>query len=208
MKTLSRTQTDVVIHLIRHGKTAANAQNLYCGQTDVPLSDDGVAAITALKAQGLYPEAQLVFTSGFRRAEQTAHIICGTAGTAVAAMGEYHFGDFEMKSHEELKEQEAYRRWIDDETGDVVCPGGENKKQFARRVWDGFCAIAAEVRDKGAASALVVCHGGAIACVMDRLESGKQHFYDWIPTQGHGYTLVAEGDGFRLHGAVPVEKMG
>ena len=31
------------IHLIRHGATVANLQNLYCGKSDLPLAPEGEA---------------------------------------------------------------------------------------------------------------------------------------------------------------------
>ena len=33
----------MIIYLIRHGKTEANERHLYCGSTDLPLSDAGIA---------------------------------------------------------------------------------------------------------------------------------------------------------------------
>ncbi|MGI6235680.1 MAG: histidine phosphatase family protein [Christensenellales bacterium] len=45
----------MILHLIRHGKTYANEQRLYCGQTDLPLSDTGAAEITQLARAGIYP---------------------------------------------------------------------------------------------------------------------------------------------------------
>ena len=36
------------IYLIRHGKTEANEKRLYCGSTDLPLSEKGRAELRAM----------------------------------------------------------------------------------------------------------------------------------------------------------------
>jgi alpha-ribazole phosphatase len=39
----------MTIYLIRHGKTEANEKHLYCGSTDLPLSNVGRAELKGLK---------------------------------------------------------------------------------------------------------------------------------------------------------------
>ena len=68
------------ICLIRHGRTSANEQKLYCGRTDLPLTASGAAEIERLKGEGVYPDgADIFYTSGFARANQTMEIIYGMA---------------------------------------------------------------------------------------------------------------------------------
>ena len=180
------------LHLIRHGKTLANEQRLYCGQTDLPLSENGAAEIALMKSQGIYPAAaDIFFTSGLLRTGQTIDIIYGEVRRkAVPDIAEFKFGVFEMKSYEELKGQEDYQEWITDETGGYECPGGESKNQFERRVIAGFNYILSTVRQDKLSSAFVSCHGGTIACIMEHLFPNTQNFYEWQPKPGHGYTLI------------------
>jgi alpha-ribazole phosphatase len=187
------------IHLIRHGKTYANEKRLYCGSTDLPLSEEGEKEIAQLKLQGIYPEADLYFTSGLLRCEQTLDIIYGEVKREAAPeLAEFGFGAFELKSYEQLKEEQAYQAWITDQTGDYRCPGGESKNQFERRVIGGFEDILKKLRQKGGNfSAFTVCHGGAIAAVMEYLFPGIKNFYEWQPGPGRGYTLICASD--RLH---------
>ena len=62
---------------VRHGESAWNKDNKFCGWVDVPLSDNGIKeaheAGEAIKAQGLVFDT--VFTSVLKRAEETANII-------------------------------------------------------------------------------------------------------------------------------------
>ena len=186
------------IHLIRHGKTIANEKRLYCGQTDLPLSEKGADEIMLLKNEGTYPAADMFFTSGLLRTEQIVDIIYGKVHKkAIPDISEYKFGVFEMKSYEELKEQEDYQAWITDETGDFQCPNGESKNQFNKRIVNGFNNILEEVRQIENCSAFVSCHGGTIACIMEYLYPNTQNFYEWQPKPGRGYTLTYVSD--RLH---------
>jgi len=179
------------IHLIRHGKTLANEKRLYCGQTDLPLSENGAEEIAIFKNQGIYPTVDIFFTSGLVRCEQTLDIIYGKVERkAIPDIAEFKFGLFEMKGYEELKEQEDYQAWITDETGDYQCPHGESKNQFEKRVIDGFNSILNEVSQNNCNSAFVVCHGGTIVNIMEYFYPNQQNFYEWQPKPGHGYTLI------------------
>ena len=187
------------IHLIRHGKTMANEQKLYCGQTDLPLSEAGREELISLKNQGAYPPpAEMFFTSGLIRTEQTIDILYGNVGrTAVPEIAEYHFGLFEMKSYDELKDRGDYQAWIADETGGVPCPSGESKQQFRKRVIEGYAHILDKLLRTEYNSAFVSCHGGTIACIMEHLIPGKHNFYEWQPQPGRGYTLSYLSGRFR-----------
>jgi len=189
------------IHLIRHGKTAANENRLYCGQTDLSLSENGAAELIALKNHGLYPPpAELFFTSGLLRTDQTLDILYGqVVRTHIPDIAEYKFGLFEMKCYDELKAREDYQAWITDETGDAECPGGESKNQFVRRVLEGYAGVINTVLTSGSASACVSCHGGTIACVLEHLQPGTMNFYEWQPGPGHGYTLSYVGGQFHTY---------
>jgi len=181
----------VKIHLIRHGRTLANEQMLYCGQTDLPLLDSGAEEILQLTMQGIYPLAELFFTSGLLRAEQTFDIIYQNAPKiAIPDMMEYNFGAFEMKSHEELNELDDYQAWITDNSGDFECPNGESKNQFESRVIAGYNGILNKSLNGDTKSIVTVCHGGTISCIMEHLCPNVQNFYEWHPGSGRGYTLI------------------
>ena len=186
----------MTIHLLRHGKTVANENRLYCGRTDLPLSEAGAREIGLLGGEEIYPEADVLFSSGMLRADQTLEIIYGNRERIVVPeLVECDFGDFEMKSYEELKEQPDYRRWISDETGSVPCPGGESKNRVWERVLRGFNQVLEEARRQGAESAVVACHGGTIVCIMEHLLPNQKNFYEWQPQPGRGYSLLYAGEG-------------
>ena len=183
----------MIIHLLRHGKTLANEKKLYCGHTDLPLSENGIAELNAQKNQNIYPAAaDIFFTSGLVRAGQTVCILYGPDSPqmiTIQALAEYNFGQFEMKSYDELKHQADYQAWITDETGDVKCPGGESKNQVQKRVVEGYLQIVNTMCQAGHNSAIVACHGGTIVSVMELLFPNTKNFYEWQPKPGRGYTI-------------------
>ena len=183
------------IYLIRHGKTIANEQRLYCGATDLPLSPDGAREIARLKEQGIYPPSvDVCVTSGLARAQQTLDVIYGDVPrTVLSALAEYNFGQFEMKGYEQLKDLDDYRAWVSDQTEAASCPGGESKGEFSRRVLAGYSLLEQKAREHG--NVLAVCHGGVIACIMEHLLPGEQNFYEWQPQSGRGYVIVRQPDG-------------
>ena len=63
------------VYLIRHGMTEANEKHLYCGSTDLPLSEAGIAALRELHYD--IQNARFL-TSGMRRTEQTLELLFGS----------------------------------------------------------------------------------------------------------------------------------
>lgn len=213
------------IHLIRHGITEGNQRRLYYGGEDIPLAEEGVAELSKLAAEMIYPQAgsAAYYTSGMLRTEQTFELIFGEREhERIPELQEMRFGDFEMKSHEELKEVPEYLEWIGDKTGRLKSPGGESKLDFAGRISRGFeilqekhraflegfaensgvpTDITAQTDDtaKGASdqepASVVVCHGGVIAVIMmEHFAEEERLFYQWIPDPGHGYALFLEDE--------------
>ena len=198
------------IHLIRHGATMANEQKLYCGTTDLALSEAGKAELMSLCEQGVYPkgkrvgervgeQAKIYITSGFLRTEQTMELLYGAVCREILPqLAEYDFGKFEMQGYEALKECSDYQAWIMDKSGAIACPGGERKQDFTRRVLQGFESVLGKVRAVNA-EAFIVCHGGVIACIMEHMRPGVRNFYEWQPKPGRGYTLTYKFDKFRKY---------
>ena len=182
------------LYLIRHGLTEANLRRLYYGATDLPLCEEGIQGILAAKARGLYPDRAglKLYTSGLLRTEQTLSLIYGDVPhEALPAWAEMDFGAFEMKSYEELKNNPDYIRWIEDESGELACPGGETNNQALARFTAGLKLLRERNQD-----ALVITHGGVIARLMGWLLPEEPfHFYQRQPKAGEGYLQLWEAGG-------------
>lgn len=174
--------------LFRHGKTRANEGHLYCGSTDLPLSDLGRAELRALRASGVLPslEGFRVITSGALRCQETLFLLYGHKPfEADPAFREMDFGDFEMRSYGEMKDDPAYIRWITGDNESNVTPNGESGQQMRARVLAALNRLLQENRP-----AAVFTHGGPIAAMMDALFPAEQKTrYQWQPAPGRGYIV-------------------
>lgn len=97
-----------------------------------------------LAAQGIYPDDAdaKCYTTGMLRTEQTFSLIYGEREhETFVPLRELDFGDFEMKSYDELKEDPDYQTWISDATGSLPPPGGESTCDFRARVLAGFAEL-------------------------------------------------------------------
>lgn len=184
---------NIEVFLIRHGKTMANEQRLYCGKTDLSLSNKGVAELKALKKNITYPKCDDYYTSGAKRANETFKVLYDNDEfTELKGFFEYDFGDFEMKSYEDLKEDKEYIKWIADEYGEVSCPNGESKNNYRKRIKDEFISFINIIKKKKLKSLLLVSHGGTIGTILENFYDNSKDFYSWQPSFGEGYKLKIE----------------
>lgn len=178
----------MLLHLIRHGDTEGTENKLYYGSTDLPLSKNGALRLREMRKVGEYPDISnlRVYTSGMLRTAETLRELYGEVESeALHDMREMDFGDFEMKSYEQLREMPAFSEWVSGENFKNVCPNGESGERQATRV----IAETKRLIDKGE-DCLLVAHGGTIVCIMSWLfENESKNYYDWQITPGTGYTI-------------------
>ena len=174
----------MTVYLIRHGRTSANERHLYCGSTDLPLSEAGKAALAARPPLGI--KASRFITSGMRRCSETLTLLFGNVPYEVMdGFREIDFGAFEMKSYEELKNDPDYQQWLNRDPEISPPPGGESGTQMTERVLSAYQSVV-----QGSEDTVIVTHGGAIAAIMGSLfpEEGKNR-YQWQPKPGEGYAI-------------------
>jgi alpha-ribazole phosphatase len=191
---------DIVLYLIRHGKTYCNEERLYCGRSDVSLSEKGIEELKALKESKNYPICKLNYTSGANRANETFEILYGHKNYQIKKdFFEYNFGDFELKSYEILKENKDYINWITDNTEEVCCPNGESKVQFYKRIKVAFEELLREIQESSEKEALLLCHGGTIGTLLWLFYDNSKNFYEHQPSCGGGYKLkVSFGSSIKI----------
>ena len=181
----------IKLYLIRHGKTYCNEKQLYSGKTDVELSQNGIDELKEKHEKIKYPECDYYFTSGAKRANKTIEILCPHKEYDVLEkLFEYNFGDFELKSYNDLKDKKEYIDWINDKEGNICCPNGESRAQFKERIREGFSELIDYLRDNNIEKALGVTHGGTIGIILETLYDNSKSFYEWQPKNGDGYELT------------------
>ena len=130
--------------LLRHGRTAWNAQRRFQGQADPPL--DEVGRGQAYEVSGLIAamRPELLVSSDSARAFQTAEIVgdpCGLAPVAEPRLRERGLGHWEGLTREEVAERypDEYADWLAGR--DVTRRGGESRVQVATRALDAFTQL-------------------------------------------------------------------
>lgn len=176
------------VYFIRHGITEGNKKHLYYGSTDLPLAEEGIEAIRIRKEAMLYPDetGYKLITSGLLRTKQTLFEIYGKApDVSDSRLNEIDFGDFEMKSYEELKNRDDYNAWISGDNWSNICPNGESGAIMFERAQKAM-------EEYRAQNCIVVCHGGIISALMQSYfpnDIEHEHFYMWQPNPCEGYKV-------------------
>lgn len=171
----------MTIYIIRHGKTMANEQHLYCGSTDLPLSDTGREELKNLQ----YDIKNVRFiTSGMKRTNETLQILFGDVPFDIdPRFREVDFGIFEMHSYDQLKDTPDYQTWLTGNNDANVPPNGESGLQMTERVLQAFSELQEDT--------CIITHGGVIAAIMEYLfpEENKNR-YEWQSKNGCGYVIT------------------
>ena len=116
--------------LVRHGQTQWNREARFCGQSDIPLDEVGLAQAEAtgrMIAHGWQPDA--IYCSPMVRARQTAEAIARQVGVPTQVhdgINDIHFGDLQGLTVEAAADHwpAVVKSWLD--TPEVTrFPGGD-----------------------------------------------------------------------------------
>jgi probable phosphoglycerate mutase len=131
-------------YFLRHGETESNAAGTIAGSTDVPLTERGHAQARAAAAALENCEITAIYSSGLRRARDSADAIASALKLTVFVipeLGERNWGILEGKPRE-LR------------VPGVTPPGAETPEEFTVRVLQGLAKITVE------GIPLIVAHSG------------------------------------------------
>ena len=210
------------IYLIRHGKTDGNRNHWYYGATDLPLTEEGAEEIRAYAEQGIYPkvpEDTDFYTTGLIRTDQTLEAIYGKKKhTAIPKLQEINFGKAECMTYDDLKVFDNFDKWAWDTTGDERIADAETANEFHERIHEGLKELLEKHHQKGQscgqsgrdAVSVVVCHGGVIACIMEKLFPAVcGSMWDWLPEPGFGYAVdFQDGDPYMYRKINDIGRLG
>jgi probable phosphoglycerate mutase len=148
---------------IRHGETVWNVEERFQGHEDSPLTVNGRRQVDALgrRLQGMAIDTMI--SSDLGRARESAAIIAGYTGHAVAVdprLRERHYGVLEGLSLPEIKAAHAeVLAQFNADDPDYVIPGGESHRMhFERNVaW-----VEDLLANSLGATVAIVVHGGVL----------------------------------------------
>ena len=166
------------IHLIRHELTQANIERRYIGWTD--------QSIIRKVSVDMAFAPNVIYGSDLKRCEETAACYFPNVPfKANAQLRETNFGDFEMKTYNELQHNPLYRAWIDDPLS-VEPPNGESLKAFNTRILTAFQELI-----KGKEEVTCIVHGGVIKSILANYL--HKAFHDVHAVHRTIYTFVLDG---------------
>lgn len=135
--------------LIRHGESAANRADVFAGNYDAELLENGFnqARCSAKYIKETFKVTR-VFASDLHRAYHTGKCIADEFGLEViksAKLREISAGEWEGVSFEEIYKRwpEEFSIWMND-LAHGACPGGETITELADRIFDELGRIARE----------------------------------------------------------------
>lgn len=206
----NRSEDQITLVFIRHGKTKSNEEHRYLGQREEELSKEGEREILEYKRRKYYPAVDWLFTSPMKRCLQTAGLLYpDLEPVCIPEWKEMDFGAFEGKNYEELNGDEQYQKWIDS-NGTLPFPEGESRESFILRCEKGFKRMLKEIvkaeeadncrgmggiekdRSNKAAGKKtdkktvgLIIHGGTIMALLSLYGDGG--YFDYQTANGRGY---------------------
>jgi probable phosphoglycerate mutase len=148
------------VFVIRHGRTALNADGALRGRVDVPLDEVGLAEAARLGEAFESVPLAVVVSSPLRRARQTAAPIARSTGAPIRieeALTDRHVGAWSAMPAAQVIERFG---------GVDQAPGVEPRGDFDRRVLAGWTSLTAELAGQTFA---IVTHEAVIACLLHRV---------------------------------------
>ncbi len=156
--------------LVRHGQTEWNSSGKYQGQSDVPLSERGLAQAELLREHFPVDAVDAIYSSDLCRARVTAETIAARFGLTVQlepAFRELSFGDWEGLTYEQIVSgwPEGMANFL--QHPDIMqIPHGETfaavQQRATQRLQELLTAHAGD-------TFVVVCHGAVLRTILCHL---------------------------------------
>lgn len=154
--------------VVRHGRTAWNADGRFQGQTDVPLDETGRAQAVALGAFLAADRFDIAIASDLVRARETATIVLGERSVSLEtdpAWREMRFGVWEGLAWPEIVARQPELAGDTEAKPKSYTPdGGEAFDDVCARVEAGLRAVDARVSD--GSRVLIVTHAGVLHAIL------------------------------------------
>ena len=179
------------LFLIRHGITDWNQGKRYLGHTDRGVIKSKLPQLSELKEELARTRFDQIFTSDLRRCRDTlAYLNIPGQVNVDRRLREIHFGDWEGKTYNELKDEKAYQDWLNNWEDNPI-PNGECADTFRARVDsfldDLFQQI--EMLSTKNKRILIMTHGGVISYLVSKYVSSKSIWEVSVP-HGQGIKLT------------------
>jgi len=165
------------VTLIRHLPTQGNLDKKYIGWTDE-------SVITGLNTKKITLETNQIIGSDLIRCKQTAkQLFSGVPYIVNANFRECSFGDWELKTYNELKEELLYRNWLNN-MRQIAPPNGESMQAMEIRVLQALLETVEKFEQP-----VIITHGGPIRFLLTKFATKEKSFWDWEIPHGSMFKL-------------------
>jgi broad specificity phosphatase PhoE len=189
----------VTLYLTRHGETEWNVEKRMQGWQDSPLTEKGKQDAMRLGKRLEAVDLTAIYASTSGRAFETAQLIRGKRLVPIYAdeqLREMHLGDWEGKTHEEIKEMDpiAFEHFWN--YPHLYTPRrGERFIDVQNRA---FAAIKRIVERHSEGNILIVTHGVVLKAVIARFKNVPLKEL-WAPPYMYGTSItIVKADGGRF----------
>lgn len=174
--------------LFRHGLTLENEKKQYLGWTDTSLSQKGQLETKEVADKLNYFRPDKIISSDLIRCQETAALLfVDQSFYRMADFREMHFGVFEVKTYQQLKDQKPYQDWLNS-SFEQSPPAGESFEVFSNRVLLGMEKLIDLLEDEDE-EIVMVTHGGVIRLLLSKFVRSDNRFFDWEVPNSQGYQL-------------------
>lgn len=162
------------IWLVRHGSTAWNAQQRFCGHSDIPLSHEGRLQAYWLARRLHAVKIGALYSSDLGRARETAEIIANRRVQplpiqVLEAWREMDFGAWEGFTYAEIAASFPEQLGFFRNPEQIAPPGGETLIHLQKRVLISLQQIVNTYRPEEEADMLIVSHGGPLRVLLSSI---------------------------------------
>lgn len=178
---LDFSETVKSLYLVRHGETSATEKGRICGESNIPLNDEGFAQANVLGSWFSDMEISSVFSSPLLRSVQTADAIAKAIKMPTyfkhSGLSEKKEGEWEGKTYWQLRDEDsqAWEKWSNDPI-DFAPPGGESVRNFISRVDRALIDIISNYETGN--RIVITTHAGIIrGIIMNCLNIPAENFY-------------------------------
>ena len=176
----------MLIVLLRHGQTAYNEQRRYQGAARCAALASGKSRARERPILSRKPSMSPRCAERRRRRRILFPAVRGRS--VVPALREMDFGVFEGRTYDEMKDDPAYRAWLDSGC-ESACPNGESKAVFCKRVCRAFAAAGGRGAGARGERLVIVAHGGTQMAALSRFAEPHRDYYSWNAPPAGGFRV-------------------
>ncbi len=169
------------IYLVRHGETSSTNKGRICGNSDVPLTDEGIYQTQIVASWFKDQEVSSIFASPLQRtcemAEEISEVILLPTYYKHSGLLEKKEGDWEGKTYWEIRDSnpKLWERWSEDPIH-ISAPNGESVSDFVARCGRAFKDIIMNYETGN--DVVLVTHAGVIkGIIMNVLGIPVENFF-------------------------------